>query len=473
MQQSIGIGYMFEQDMNLYWKTVVDTIQEGVMVVSTEGQIVSVNQGLEELTGYSRQELLGNSCLIFNCDMCKKIRKEEKENWCSLFRTQKVRMRHCTIQHKDGHFLPIVKNASVLSGQDGTIIGAVETLTDLSEVIEKEQQLEAYRRELTTTESSYGLLGQSTAMQRIFDLIPNAAQSDAPVIITGQSGTGKELVAQAIHASSDRKDKPLIKVNCAALPESLLESELFGHVKGAFTGAVASRKGRFEAAQDGYIFLDEIGDIPLSTQVKLLRVLEERVIERVGDHRPIPVNSRIITATNKDLQELVQAGTFREDLYFRVNVIPIHLPRLRERLEDLPLLIETFFQRLKAKTGKKVQGISSEAMNILYSYHWPGNIRELKSVFEYAFVVCDQPTLQPEHLLPSVLEVVNPSASLLSPQALTSTEKKKQELIQALKRTGGNKSETAKLLGVSRTTVWNRMRRFKISCSNMITDDQM
>lgn len=464
---------MFEQDMNRYWKTVVDTIQEGVMVVSPEGQIVSVNQGMEQLTGYSHQEMLGNSCLMFNCDLCQKVRKEEKKYWCSLFRVKTVRIRHCNIQHKDGRFIPIVKNASVLTGQDGHIIGAVETLTDLSEIVEKEQQLEACRKELDNAGGSYGLLGQSAAMQRIYDLIPNAAQSDAPVIITGQSGTGKELVAQAIHASSDRQDKPLIKVNCAALPESLLESELFGHVKGAFTGAVTSREGRFEAAQDGYIFLDEIGDIPLSTQVKLLRVLEERVIERVGDHRPIPVNARIITATNKDLRELVKAGTFREDLYYRVNVIPLHLPRLRERLEDLPLLTETFFQRLKAKTGKKIEGISHEAMNILFSYHWPGNIRELKSVFEYAFVVCDQPTLQPEHLLPSVLEADHAPASPLPTHPLTGTEKKKQELIQALKRTGGNKSETAKLLGVSRTTVWNRMRRFKISCNNMVTDDQM
>jgi PAS domain S-box-containing protein len=464
---------MFEQDMNRYWKTVVDTIQEGVMVVSPGGQIVSVNQGMEQLTGYSRQEMLGSSCLMFNCDLCKEVCKEEKDHWCSLFRIKTIRIRHCTIEHKDGRFIPIVKNASVLTGQDGQIIGAVETLTDLSEIVEKEQQLEACRKELDNAGGSYGLLGQSAAMQRIYDLIPNAAQSDAPVIITGQSGTGKELVAQAIHASSDRKDKPLIKVNCAALPESLLESELFGHVKGAFTGAVASREGRFEAAQGGYIFLDEIGDIPLSTQVKLLRVLEERVIERVGDHRPIPVNARIITATNKDLRELVKAGTFREDLYYRVNVIPLHLPRLRERLEDLPLLTETFFQRLKAKTGKKIEGISHEAMNILYSYQWPGNIRELKSVFEYAFVVCDQPTLQPEHLLPSVLEADNALASPVRTPPLTGTEKKKQELIQALKRTGGNKSETAKLLGVSRTTVWNRMRRFKISCNNMITDDQM
>ncbi len=464
---------MFEQDLNMYWKTVVDTIHEGVVVVSPNGKIVSVNQGMERLTGYSRQELLGNSCLIFNCDMCREVRKEEKEFWCSLFRTRKVRMRQCNIQHKDGRYIPVLKNASVLTGQDGTMMGAVETLTDLSEVVEKEQQLEACRQELDTTSAPFGILGHSASIQRIFDVIPNAAQSDAPVIITGESGTGKELVAQAIHSSSQRKDRPLIKVNCAALPESLLESELFGHVKGAFTGAVTNREGRFEAAQGGYIFLDEIGDIPLSTQVKLLRVLEERAIERVGDHRPIPVDVRIITATNKDLRELVQAGAFREDFYYRVNVIPIHLPALRERLDDLPLLAETFFQRLKAKTGKKIQGISHKAMNILYAHSWPGNIRELKSVFEYAFVVCDQPFIQPVHLLPSVQQQAGHSKEPLIPlHTLTTAEKKKQELVQALKRTGGNRSEAAKLLGISRTTVWNRMRRYGVSCNSTVSEDQ-
>jgi transcriptional regulator with PAS, ATPase and Fis domain len=314
-------------------------------------------------------------------------------------------------------------------------------------------------------------MGHSAAMQQVFDLIPNAAQSDAPVIVTGESGTGKELVAQAIHAASPRKDKPLIKVNCAALPESLLESELFGHVKGAFTGAVASREGRFEAANGGYILLDEIGDLPLSIQVKLLRVLEDRVIERVGDHRPIPVDVRIITATNKDLRELVQAGAFREDFFFRVNVIPIHLPALRERLDDLPLLAETFFHRLKAKTGKDIQGISHEAMDVLYRHNWPGNIRELKSVFEYAFVVCNQATIQPEHLLPSVQHSEGSEmASKPVHQPATSSERKKQELIEALQRTGGNRSEAARLLGISRTTVWNRMRRFNISLSSSITE---
>ena len=463
---------MFEQDLNMYWKTVVDTIHEGVMVVSPDGKIVSVNSGMERLTGYSRQEILGSSCLIFNCDMCWKVRKEEKHYWCSLFRTRKVRMRHCTIQHKDGRFIPVLKNASVLAGKDGAMIGAVETLTDLSEVVEKEQQLEACRQELGTGGASFGILGHSAAIQRVFDLIPNAALSDAPVIITGESGTGKELVAQAIHTASDRKDKPLIKVNCAALPESLLESELFGHVKGAFTGAMTSREGRFEAAHGGSIFLDEIGDIPLSTQVKLLRVLEERVVERVGDHRPIPVDVRIITATNKDLHELVQAGMFREDFYYRVNVIPIHLPPLRERLDDLPLLAETFFHRLKAKTGKNVQGISREAMNILYGYQWPGNIRELKSVFEYAFVVCNQTTIQPEHLLPTVVKPKLQDESPVQFQPMTTSEKKKQELVTVLKRTGGNRSEAARLLGISRTTVWNRMRRFGISCSSTVSDDQ-
>lgn len=218
------------------------------------------------------------------------------------------------------------------------------------------------------------------------------------MIIFGESGTGKELAAEAIHKSGPRKGKPFVKVNCAALSESLLESELFGHVKGAYTGAYRNREGRFEAAHGGDIFLDEIGDLPLSTQVKLLRVLEEQVIERVGDHRPIPIDVRIISATNKDLMALVDKGLFREDLFFRINVIPIHLPALRERKEDIPLLAEAFFRRTKLKSGKPIRGMSKETMEALMGYGWPGNVRELRSALEYAFVTCQEELIQPGHL---------------------------------------------------------------------------
>jgi two-component system, NtrC family, response regulator HydG len=303
--------------------------------------------------------------------------------------------------------------------------------------------------------------GASSPMQKVFNLIANAAESDAPVIIYGESGTGKELVARAIHGTGTRKRKPFLKVNCAALNESLLESELFGHVKGAYTGAYRSREGRFESARGGDIFLDEIGDLPLSTQVKLLRVLEEKVVERVGDNKPIHVNVRIISATNKELKALVDEGAFRNDLFFRINVIPVRLPALRERVDDIPLLADAFFRRAQMKSSKAIRGISNEAMSFLMIHDWPGNVRELKSVFEYAFVACHESLIQPFHLPPNIFharEGIKTSRDITA----DTREMQKRELIDALRRSAGNQSEAARLLGVSRVTVWSRMKKFSI-----------
>jgi len=279
------------------------------------------------------------------------------------------------------------------------------------------------------------------------------------VIIHGESGTGKELVAQAIHESGRRAKKPFVKVNCAALNESLLESELFGHVKGAFTGALRSREGRFEAANGGDIFLDEIGDLPLSTQVKLLRVLEDKVVERVGDNRPIHVDVRIISATNRDLRRLIDNGSFREDFYYRINVIPIQVPPLRDRTGDIALLAQAFFQRIRLKTGKPIEGIDRDTLTLLAGYHWPGNVRELKSAFEYAFVACTQNTIRPEHLPPAIAHAAAQTVSDPA-KGLTMDEIKKNRLREALRRSGGNQSEAARILGLSRTSVWQQIKRY-------------
>ena len=243
--------------------------------------------------------------------------------------------------------------------------------------------------------------------------------------------------------------------------QSLLESELFGHVKGAFTGAHRSREGRFEAARGGDIFLDEIGDLPLSTQVKLLRVLEEKVVERVGDNRPIDIDVRIISATNKDLPTLVDQGLFREDFYYRINVIPIWVPPLRDRIGDIPLLAEAFFRKIQLKSGKDIEGISNEAMELLMRHHWPGNVRELKSAFEYAFVACPQGLIAPDHL-PANLFTHKKTVANQSQMIASLEEFKKQRLIEALERTGGNQSGAARILGISRTSVWNQIKRFGI-----------
>jgi len=452
---------MFEQELNNYWKTVIATIQDGVMVVDIMGTIVSANRGLEKITGYTKAELIGKPCSMLDCNICKIIRGNKGEHWCNLFRDGTVNMRRCALMKKDGSYIHVLKNAALLHDAAGKVMGAVETMTDITEIIEKDIQIEAFRRELKAEDSFHGILGISTPMQHIFDMVTNAAQSDAPVIIFGESGTGKELISKAIHDVGKRKRKPFVKVNCAALTESLLESELFGHVKGAFTGAYQNREGRFEAAQGGDIFLDEIGDLPLSTQVKLLRVLEEKVVERVGDNRPIHIDVRIISATNKNLLKLVDQGAFREDLFYRINVIPIIVTPLRERVEDIPILAESFFQRIQLKSGKTINGISNDTMGTLLNYSWPGNVRELKSAFEYAFVTCQEKLIQPYHLPPAIFKGKR-SFPAVKKTTDSQDEIKKKQLIEALERTGGNQSKAARILGVSRVTVWNRIKRFNI-----------
>ncbi len=462
---------MLEQELNEYWKTVVDTIQEGVMIVAPGGIIVSANRAFLQLTGYAMDELIGQPCSRLNCTACHLERKKEINHWCRLFRDGSLKKQRCVLTRRDGSRVHIFKNASVIRDSKGEVIGAVETMTDITELLEKETRIEAFKRELSSRDTFHGMVGISVPMQRVYSLIDNAAGSDAPLIIYGESGTGKELVAQAVHDISNRRDLPYIKVNCAALNESLLESELFGHVKGAFTSAIQNRKGRFEAAEGGSIFLDEIGDLPLATQVKLLRVLEEKIIERVGDNQPLPINVRIITATNKDLMEMVREGTFREDFYYRINVIPIHISPVRERSGDIPLLAEAFFRRLQLKMDKDIQGISSRAMDLLMQYSWPGNVRELRSTFEYAFVACQGKIITPEDL-PPVIQNDQPvtinTAKNISP-VVEKKEQQKQELVDALKSARGNQTRAAKILGVSRVTVWNRMKRFGIHPDKNLT----
>ena len=304
-------------------------------------------------------------------------------------------------------------------------------------------------------------------MQKVFDVVSKAAHSDAPVIIYGESGTGKELVARAIHDLSPRKQGPFVHFNCAALNESLLESELFGHVKGAFTGAVRHNIGRFEAADGGNIFLDEIGDVPLAIQVKLLRVLELKQFERVGDHRPVSVDVRVITATNKNLEDLVAQSRFRDDLFFRVNVIPIRLPPLRDRTDDIPLLVNAFLHQLNDTTGKSITGLSREAMDRFLDYPWPGNVRELKSALEYAYVVAEGNLLDEAHLPQQILRSHHPTG-VERRTAETPTSSEKSALVEALRQTGGNQSQAARLLGINRVTVWNRMKKYGIDIAKVL-----
>jgi two-component system, NtrC family, response regulator HydG len=303
-------------------------------------------------------------------------------------------------------------------------------------------------------EGYQGLIDQAPVMQNFFNLIEKVAIADVPIVITGQCGTGKELVARMIHDLSSRCQGPFVKVNCAVCDGNLLESELFGYVKGAFIDADNSRIGRLEAAQGGTIFLNDIGEIPLAIQIKLLRMLEEKEIERVGANSPIKIDVRIISASNKNLEELIANGRFREDLYFRLNVFPIACPPLCDHAEDIPIIVNHLIQRNNLKTGKNIAGATSEAIDKMMVYAWPGNVRELQNVIDYAFTFCSSTRIDIQHL-PAV---VGRAAGNMNNDDLV----KRAGLIRALRQSGGNRSEAARILGISRVTVWKQITKFGI-----------
>ena len=451
-------------EINKYWRRVIDTISDALLIISRQGTILAANRSFEEMTGYTTAEITGQCCAILKCSACEKILSDDNENYCTLYENPEgdIRKCRCEIMRKDGSFMQALKNASVLYDEAGNILGAVETMSDISELDRLDKRVEFLSQQLDETDGYCGIIGRTVEMRKVFEITEKAARGDAPVIIYGESGTGKELVARAIHERGLRRNGPYVQVNCAALNESLLESELFGHIKGSFTGAIRDRKGRFDTANGGDLFLDEIGDVPLSIQIKLLRSLETKQFERVGDDRPVSVNVRIITATNKDLIDSITRGQFREDLYFRINVIPIHLPPLRERREDIPLMVDLFMHQLRKKTGKPINGIEREALDNLRSYHFPGNVRELKSTLQYAFTIAEKGPLACRHLPPQICESRSQAAPTTPLQPVNPKEQERQALIEALRQTGGNQTRAAALLGVNRVTVWNRMRKHGI-----------
>jgi len=431
-----------------------EAMRDGLMVVDNKGIIVLFNRAAEEITGYRKEDVIGKECSIFHCDTCMVLDKSGGCRDSQLEETGAIYNRKCRIRTASGKSVLLLKNAVMLRDDRGEILGTVESMTDITSLYNKEMELQELKEELRQDYWFMGLLGKSAPMQRLYEHVRNAAVSEAPVLIIGESGSGKNLVAHAIHKLSRRRDGPFIQMNCASLNEQLLESELFGHKKGSFTGAVSDRIGRFEAAHEGGIFLDEIGDMPMTMQVKLLRVLEEKVVERVGDHKPIPVNIRLISATNKDLASLIHAGKFREDLLYRINSIVINVPPLRERREDIPLIALHYLRKISSVNNKEIRSISPSAMEILMDFPWPGNVRRLINALEHSAATCKSDTLE-------VLDLPD----YLTYEKKTETNESRidiEEIRSTLSLYKGNRTLAAKHLGISRVTLWKRLKALGI-----------
>lgn len=435
---------------------VLESIADGVFTVDRNWRITSFNRAAEIITGWKRENAIGKSCAdVFHSSIC-------GENCAiaqSLYIGKPVANRSIFIRDVEGKEVPISISAAPLLDHEGNVIGGVETFRDLSLVAE-------LRRQLSKRYTFGEIISKSPKMQNIFRILPEIAGSPSNVLILGESGTGKELVARAIHSSSPRGDGPFVAVNCGALPETLLESELFGYKAGAFTDAKQDRAGRFAAAEGGTLFLDEIGDIPSSLQVKLLRVLQEKVYEPLGSNKPVKADVRIIAATNRDLQTLVKEGLFREDLFYRLNVVRIQLPPLRERKEDIPMLAEHFTKQFSAEQGKDIVGVADPTMAILMRYDFPGNIRELENIIEYAFILCHGGFIQPEHLPDPFAPTDKSSAEMDAmapgkPRTLDDIER--QAIHQALERNHWKRLATCRELGISKDTLRRKIERYELA----------
>jgi PAS domain S-box-containing protein len=432
-------------------QVILDSITDGVFTVDRSWRITSFNRAAETITGVPRDEAIGSLCCdVFRANIC--------EDACAIRATiasgRPVVDKAISIINARGEELPISISTAILTTADGELIGGVETFRDLS-------QVEKLRKEIEGRYSFSDIIGRSPAMRSLFELLPVVAASDSTVLIHGASGTGKELVARAIHNLSPRADGRFVAINCGALPDTLLESELFGHKAGAFTDARRDRPGRFAVADGGTILLDEIGDVSPAMQVRLLRVLQERVYEPLGSVTPVPVDVRILTATHHDLRTLVEAGRFREDLYYRINVFRLDLPPLSRRREDIPLLVDHFIGRFNAIQNKHVAGVADDVLDVLMRSEFPGNARELENIIEHAFVLCRSGLIELHHLPQELLENAGlpaiPSSSATSLRSMEALH-----IADALRRNSGNRKATADELGIHPATLRRKIRRLAI-----------
>jgi len=424
---------------------IFDSISDGVFTTDRECRITSFNRAAERISGFSREEAIGSFCFdIFRTELCNQR--------CALRATlangEQVANVRVTIITRDGRKRPISVTTSILRDADGMALGAVEFFRDLSELENLEQRIQR----ATGVEN---MVSANEQMQKVLALLPDVAVSECSVLIEGGSGTGKELIAQALHNLSPRRKGPFIKLNCGALPENLLESELFGYEKGAFTDAKRNKPGHFQMAHGGTLLLDEIGEMPLALQVKLFRVLSSGEFSPLGSVKVQKVDTRILACTNRNLEEMIEAGTFREELFYRVNVVSVHLPDLKDRPEDIPLLTDHFISKFRKRRGKSIARVSPEVIALLRRYDFPGNVRELENAIEHAFVMCRGDQIEMEHL------PVKIQTSARDSRRPPMAERSERAIIEeSLERNNWNRQAAARELGMHRSTLWRKVRQY-------------
>ena len=434
-------------------ETILDSIADGVFTINLDREITTFNRSAERITGVKCEQAIGQKCFdVFHANIC--------QGRCAMEKTLKTGKSiidlPVSILNIRGKTVPISVSTAVLKNDKGETVGGVETFRDLSAI-------EDMRRELGRQYCFGDIISKNHEIVKLFGVLPDIAQSSSTVLIQGASGTGKELFARAIHNCSARAKGPYVAINCGALPAALLESELFGYCRGAFTDAKADKPGRFARARGGTLFLDEIGDLPLAMQVKLLRVLQEGEYEPLGATKPLKSDARIIAATNRDLATLMAEGKFREDLYYRINVIKLCLPSLAERREDILLLVEHFINRFNVRTGKRIAGVSAEVLRLLMRYEFPGNIRELENIIEHAFVLCRANLITIEHLPADMQGKSAPLAAVPGSEDTSCFKKAEaQVILDTLKKHDNHRGNTARELGIDKATLWRKMKRLGI-----------
>ncbi|MBW2055551.1 MAG: sigma 54-interacting transcriptional regulator [Deltaproteobacteria bacterium] len=437
-------------------RIILDSIADGVFTVDKDWKIVSYNRAAENITGIRKEEAIGRYCWeVFKASIC--------EQRCSLRQTiesgQSIVNQPIFIVNSKGVRIPVSISTAILKDKKGKMIGGVETFRDLSVI-------EELRKELTNQHSFLDIISKNKDMKRLFGMLEIISENDTTILLEGESGTGKELFARAIHSLSHRKKGPMITVNCGALPDTLLESELFGYKAGAFTDAKKDKPGRLALAENGTLFLDEIGDISQLLQGRLLRVLQDKVYEPLGSTKSERANVRIVATTNKNLERLVNMGLFRDDLYYRINVIKLVLPPLRNRKEDIPLLIENFINKYSKLCGKEIYGLSPEAMNTLMVYNFPGNIRELENIIEYATVVCKNSLIRiqnlPENLLRAPDSKNNAVTKETSEKVFSIETMEKNIILETLRKNNWNRKATAAQMGIHPSTLWRKIKRLNL-----------